>query len=271
MSYINNNKAAWEEAFEHRTKGWGDDNDKLLKKEPLYFFHDDIKAELRKLDLKGKSAAQFCCNNGREILSLVQEGIKNGVGFDIAENIIEQAKITAQNAEIKNCDFVACNILEIPEEYNQQFDLIFFTIGAITWFQDLNVLFRKVADCLKPNGFMFIHDFHPLFNMLPLPNEEEFDENNLNKLAFSYFRKEPWIETSGVGYISGEYESKVLTSYSHTMSDIINALSNNGLMTVTLSEYDYDIGLTEVYNKTGFPLSFYLLAKKYESVIQKNK
>ena len=29
-----------------------------------------------------------------------------------------------------------------------------------------------------------------------------------------------------------------------------------------LNEYDYDIGLTEAYDKKGFPLSFLLIAQK---------
>ncbi|MCB7062323.1 hypothetical protein [Enterocloster citroniae] len=36
---------------------------------------------------KGKTISQFCCNNGRELFSLIQLGAKDGVDFDIAENL----------------------------------------------------------------------------------------------------------------------------------------------------------------------------------------
>lgn len=68
-------------------------------------------SKIEKIDFKGKIIAQFCCNNGRELLSLMQLKSNYGVGFDIAENIIEQAKETARKANITNCDFVATNIL----------------------------------------------------------------------------------------------------------------------------------------------------------------
>lgn len=262
MDYIQENKAAWEEAFEHRHPGWGETNDVRLMQEHLPFFCPDVSKELETMDFRGKTVAQFCCNNGRELLSLLQLGAKNGVGFDIAENIIEQAVDTAQKAGIQNCKFVPCNILDIPAQYNESFDFIMFTIGAITWFDDLQQLFHKASDCLKPGGILLIHDFHPFMNMLAMPGEPAFDEQNLNQVAYSYFRKEPWIENEGMGYMSESYASKTFTSFSHTMADIINAIGSAQMRVVKLNEYDYDIGLTEAYDKKGFPLSFLLIAEK---------
>ncbi|NSI96714.1 class I SAM-dependent methyltransferase [[Clostridium] symbiosum] len=264
MSYIDNNKAAWEEAFEHKHEGWGEDNYKILQTETLPFFCDDMVKELQAMDFKGKSIAQFCCNNGRELLSLMQLGAKTGTGFDIAENIIGQAKDTARMADIKNCCFVSCSILDIDEQYHNCFDFILFTIGAITWFEDLQPLFQKVSDCLKPGGTLLIHDFHPIMNMLPMPGEPEFDENHLNRIVYSYFRSEPWIENEGMGYMSKQYPSKTFTSFSHTMSGIINAISRSQMRIVSLKEYDYDVGLSEVYDKKGFPLSYILTAEKMQ-------
>lgn len=262
MNYIQKNKAAWEEAFEHRHSNWGDENHKRLMNERLPFFHPDIVRELEKIDLKDKAISQFCCNNGRELLSMMQLGAKTGVGFDIADNIIKQAIDTAKKAGINNCSFVSCNILDIPNQYNGCFDLVLFTIGAITWFEDLKMLFQKVCDCLKPGGMMLIHDFHPLMNMLPMPGELEFDENNLNQIVYSYFRKEPWIENKGMEYMTEDYDSKTFISFSHTMSDIINAISAAQMRVVKLNEYDYDIGLSDLYDNKGFPLSYFLTAEK---------
>lgn len=262
MNYINTNKAAWEEAFEHRYTNWGDENYKILTAQKLPFLNSDVKKELEKIHFEGKSIAQFCCNNGRELLSIMQLGAKNGVGFDIAENIIEQARETATKAKLSNCEFIACNILDINEQYYNQFDFICFTIGAITWFENLNLLFEKVSKCLKPSGILFINDFHPFMNMLPTPDEDTFDANALNKIAYPYFRKEPWIENNGMGDITPQYDSKTFTSFSHTMSDIINSVVECGMNIQKLNEYSYDVGLTDIYDSKNYPLSYILLAKK---------
>lgn len=261
MNYIQGNKAAWEEAFDHKRPGWGEENHIRLLRETLPFFWPVVADELNAMDFHGKTVAQFCCNNGRELLSLMGLGPAEGVGFDIAENILAQGRETAEKAGVQNCRFVACNILDIPREYHGAFDFVFFTIGAITWFEDLGPLFQKVAECLKPGGTLLIHEAHPIMNMLPLPGEEGFDENRLNAVAYSYFRKEPWVENEGMGYISDAYPSKTFISFSHTLSDILNAISGAGMRLTKFNEYAYDIGLSDAYDGKGFPLSYLLTAE----------
>jgi ubiquinone/menaquinone biosynthesis C-methylase UbiE len=266
MNYIKTNKAAWEEVFDNRINNYGENNHEVLKSERFAFFDSDLKELIQSMDFRSKQVAQFCCNNGRELLSLVLDGgAASGTGFDIATNILAQAVETAERAGITNCEFVNCNILEIPEKYHDKFDFIFFTIGAIVWFKDLKLLFEKAGKCLKAGGTLLINDGHPFCFMLAHPGEPEFDENNLKKFDHSYFRKEPWVGNQ-MGYIAGDYENKssTFTDYSHTLGDIINALSANGMKTVKLDEYDYDVsdGNLNVYKGTGVPLSYILVAEK---------
>ncbi len=261
MDYIKSNKKAWEEAFEHRHEGWCGDMAERLKHEELPYLHECFRQALRALDLRGKTIAQFCCNNGREILSAMQLGPRSGVGFDIAENMVELARETARQADIP-CAFVARNILEIGAEHAGAFDLVFFTVGAITWFEDLEALFAVAARCLKPGGALLIHDFHPLVNMLPLPGEEAFDPDSPDRVAYSYFRTEPWLEQNSGEYMTSHKNSHTFTSFSHTMGSIVSAAAADGLRIVSLREFDFDIGMTDAYNGKGFPLSFILRADK---------
>lgn len=263
MDYIKSNKEAWEEAFDNRHPNWGDENYKRLMNEKLPFFNADVVCELNKIDFSGKTVAQFCCNNGRELLSLMQLNPEYGIGFDVAENILEQARDTAKKVNITNCNFVNTNILDINETYYNKFDFILFTIGALCWFKDLNALFDVVSKCLKKGGKLLINEHHPFFNMIPMEGQKEFDTNILNRLSYPYFKDEPWVENGGMSYISPLSKSKTFTSFSHTMSSIINSVINSGMNVKKLDEYDYDIGLTDVYDKKGYPLSFILIAQKY--------
>lgn len=94
--------------------------------------------------------------------------------------------------------------------------------------------------------------------------EENYDEEIPEKIVNSYFRKEPWIENSGMGYMTGKaYESKTFYSHSHTFSNILNSICQNGMLVKKLSEFDYDISNSFGHlNNKGIPLSYVLVCKK---------
>ena len=72
--YIEGNKAAWEEAFDNRDTSWGADITERIQNEEYPFFEKEMVDVLRKINTEGKTIGQFCCNNGRELLSLVKSG-----------------------------------------------------------------------------------------------------------------------------------------------------------------------------------------------------
>ena len=263
MDYIKSNKEAWEEAFEKRSKEWGADICTRLENEPYPFLEKELIEEIKEIDFTNKTISQFCCNNGRELLSIMKFGAKQGVGFDIAENMVSWANETAKKTNT-DCNFVASDILAIDKKYCNSFDVIFITIGALTWFEDLNLLFQKISLCLKAGGILIINEVHPITNMLGMPGEDNYDEMSPNKLVNSYFKEEPWIENSGMGYITkSSYKSKTFTSYSHTLSGIINSLSANRIFISKFREFDYDISSCfGELNNQGIPLSYIMIAKK---------
>ncbi|MCL2745755.1 MAG: class I SAM-dependent methyltransferase [Coriobacteriia bacterium] len=265
-SYIATNKQAWEEAFDLRKEGYGDDvASRLQKEEPFSFFENDVQDVLKGMDFAGKTIGHLCCNNGRELLSLMQSGAARGVGFDIAENIVDQARKITAEANIENCEFVVGNVLDIPDGYHDTFDFIFFTIGALPWIENLDLLFQKVTKLLRPSGILLINEGHPVTNMLAVPGEPDYDQKALDRAVYPYFKYEPWIELIGLEYMTGDSKplSQPLTSYAHTMGDIVTAIAQSGLRIQSLKEFSYDIGMvTEVYDSGPFPLSYVLLAAK---------
>lgn len=264
MNYIKKNKEAWEEAFARRAEGWGEDIKERWESEEYPFLQEMLISELESHDLKDKTIAHFCCNNGRELMSLMKFGAEVGIGFDIAENMVAFANMTAEEIGI-NCTFVATDILAIDEKYHDSFDYIFITVGALDWFADLSAFFKKVSQCLKEDGWLIINESHPVINMLAAKGESNYDEKIPNKLVNSYFKDEPWVENEGMYYMTERpYASKTFYSYSHTFAQIINSISQNGLDLKKLSEHSYDISdLFSELNDTGIPLSYVLVCQKH--------
>ncbi len=263
MDYISSNKEAWEEAFDNRSEGWGDDIPCRIKNEIFPFFEQEMIEVLKRHDLKDKTVAQFCSNNGRELLSLVKNsGAREGVGFDIAENQTDFANKKAGELDI-NCKFLSCNILDIGEEYFKRFDLILVTVGAISWFKSMNDFISIVSKCLLRDGILIINEMHPVTNMFGVQGEADFDESDPARLINSYFKNE-WIENSGIYYITKKrYESKTFTSYTHPFTKIINAVCKSGMRITRLDEFENDVsGLFTHLDNKEIPLSFILEAQK---------
>lgn len=262
MDLSSSNKAAWEEAFDRRSPDWDRDRIARLRTERLPFLDPDLATEFARTDLSGKAVGQFCCNDGRELLSVVMAGAASGVGFDIAENMVAYASACA--AELgAPCAFVATDVLAVPDAYRGAFDVALVTIGALTWFADPRAFFAKVAACVKPGGVLYLNDMHPATNLFAAPGEPRFDDGQPARVVDSYFRREPFIESQGIGYLSGRYESRTFTSYFYTFADLVGALVGNGFAIRSLLESERDIsGLFGGIADQGIPLSYLLVADR---------
>jgi ubiquinone/menaquinone biosynthesis C-methylase UbiE len=197
---------------------------------------------LRALNLAGKSVAQLCCNNGRELIS-VKNLFNAGrcVGFDISDDFIEQAR-ALNDAAKQDLEFVRVNVLEIPETFSAQFDLVYVTIGALGWLPDLETLMQTISRLLKPGGQVLIYEMHPMLDMFDA--DENANKNPL-ELKHSYFKRTPYVETGGLDYYGGSsYESKTMYWFHHKLSDVIGGTIRAGLKITAFDEFDFDISNT---------------------------
>ncbi len=265
--YIEGNKAAWEEAFDNRDASWGADISERIQNEEYPFFEKEMVDILRNIDTEGKTIGQFCCNNGRELLSLVKSGkAAKGIGFDIAENQVAFANEKAGELNLP-CTFEAVNVYDIDERYENQFDIVIITIGALCWFENLNRFFAIVAKCMKPGAVIVLNEQHPCTNMLASEGDDEFDPEHRKECHFSYFEHE-WTGNGGMYYMTlKSYHSKTFTDFTHSMSEIISGMCSNGIFITGLQEFDYDIsgGFTAI-DHSAFPLSMILQGKKICSI-----
>ena len=265
MSYINSNKSAWEEAFNKKKGNYAEDlvntlnnmNDPYLENPMIEFLNNE--------DLTHKVIGQFCCNNGRELLSISKRGVHHGIGFDIASNMIQYANETAKKTNLP-ITFVETNILEIDQTYYNRFDYLFITVGALCWFKDLMSFFSIVEKVLKKNGKLVINEAHPVVNSLAATDEDSFIIGHEKELVYDYFKTEPW-ETGSMGYMTeNQTLSSNFYSFSHSFGIIISSISQNNLIINSLTEYDYCIaGLVPHLDHQGLPLSYFLVATKSSS------
>jgi ubiquinone/menaquinone biosynthesis C-methylase UbiE len=259
------NRAAWNETAPiHATQNLED----LLEhfRVPGYScLHKPFEVErLQNLKLEGKAVVHLCCNNGRELIS-VKNLFNAGrcVGFDISDDFMEQARALNAAAN-QDVEFVRANVLEIPESFSAQFDLVYITIGALGWLPDLQVFLQTISRLLKTGGNVLIYEMHPILDMF---DADDAKQNPL-ELRHSYFKTAPYVETGGLDYYGGtSYESKTMYWFHYKLSDLIGGLIRSGLQITAFDEFDFDISNTFAHFdalEIKPPMCYILEARKYD-------
>jgi SAM-dependent methyltransferase len=108
---------------------------------------------------------------------------------------------------------------------------VFTTYGTIGWLPDLKPWAKVIAEKLKPGGVFYLAEFHPVVWMF---------DNDFTKIEYAYENKEVIVTENEGTYtdrnaaISGkEY------SWNHSISEVLNALINEGLQLEFFNEHMY--------------------------------
>ncbi|WP_420862865.1 class I SAM-dependent methyltransferase [Algirhabdus cladophorae] len=254
------NRAAWQEAAPIHQKL----NQARLEeafKTPGYSCLKPVETRiLKRLDVAGKDVAQMCCNNGRELLSAKNMGAARCVGFDGAQNFLDQGCALAKAANL-DVQFEWCDAYEIPPQFHGTFDIVMITIGVLGWMPDIDGFFASVAQLLKPGGALFIHEHHPVTVMVkPGPAEAPVE------WELSYFASAPYVDTNGLDYYGGtRYDALPNYSYSHKLSDILMGAVKCGLLLEDFEERPDHISnawWNVEASDIGLPMSYTLVLRR---------
>jgi 2-polyprenyl-3-methyl-5-hydroxy-6-metoxy-1,4-benzoquinol methylase len=185
-------------------------------------------------DVTGKTLLHLQCHFGLATLSFARMGAKV-TGMDFSEEGIKAAQeLAKQIGQEHNSRFLCCDVLELDEHLNGQFDIVFTSYGVITWLSNLDRWAQIVAKFLKPGGKFFIAEIHPT-GML-------FDNDQSGwQIKYDYFhREEPLILQDYHDYADPNFKPQEKThDWIWSMSDILRALWKAGLTITDFQEYPF--------------------------------
>jgi len=225
QSYFEQNKQSWNK----RT---------AIHKDSAFYNLDSFKkgkSSLNKIELEelgdvtGKSLLHLQCHFGMDTMSWARAGA-DCVGVDLSDEAINLAKKI--NGELKlNAEFVCCNVYDLKQHLNKNFDIVFTSYGTIGWLPDLDIWAEIVSYFLKPGGTFYIADFHPALWMM---------DENFEKIKYNYFNAEVITEEISGTYTDREAPIKSIEhGWNHPFAEIINALINHKLQIVQFNEFSY--------------------------------
>jgi 2-polyprenyl-3-methyl-5-hydroxy-6-metoxy-1,4-benzoquinol methylase len=186
--------------------------------------------ELNELgDVSGKKILHLQCHFGMDTLSLARMGAEV-TGVDFSDAAIEEAKKLTVQSGLK-ARFIQANVYDLPSVLNEKFDIVFTSYGVIGWLPDLQLWATVIDNFLKPGGFFYMAEFHPVVWML----DEDFKE-----VKYYYHNKELIeVELEGT-YADREADLKGKEySWNHSISEVLNALLSKNLQLQFFNEHSY--------------------------------
>jgi 2-polyprenyl-3-methyl-5-hydroxy-6-metoxy-1,4-benzoquinol methylase len=120
--------------------------------------------------LAGLDVCHLQCHIGTDSLSLARAGARvTGVDFSASALASAQRLASRHGIDVR---WVECDVLDARRAVSGDFDVVYTSIGTITWLQDLSRWADQVAALLRPGGVFYIRDGHPMLYCLDSAAED---------------------------------------------------------------------------------------------------
>ena len=234
QKYLKINKESWNNKVKFHVESDFYNMDGFLKGETsLNSIELDILG-----DVTGKEILHLQCHFGQDTLSFGRMGAKP-TGVDISDKAIDKARELSAEMGI-DASFICCDIYDLEQHLDKQFDVVFTSYGTIGWLPDMNRWAQIVSKFLKPGGQFVFVEFHPVVWM--------FDDN-FEKIQYDYFNTGVIQETESGTYAEKEADlTQEYIMWNHSMSDVINNLIKHDVIIESIQEFDYSP--YDCFNKT---------------------
>lgn len=181
------------------------------------------------MDITGQHILHLQCHFGLDSLSMQRMGAQV-TGVDFSAPAIYKARSLAKELNL-SATFIESDVYQVPEAFNNQFDIVFTSYGTITWLPDLKKWAEVIRRTLKPGGKLIFVEFHPFVWM--------FDDE-IKNIIYSYFNTKPIVEMADTTYADHNIPlGTECVTWNHSLSEVIQSLLDKKLMIRFFEEYDY--------------------------------
>ncbi len=223
------NRAWWDESVPHHVASASYDVPSFLRG----------KSSLRPLEIRamgsvrGKALLHLQCHFGLDTLSWARRGAV-ATGADFSLPAIRAARRLARKAGIQ-ATFIHSNVYDLPDSLEGRFDLVYTGKGAIGWLPDATRWAASVGRALKPGGKFFLIEDHPIAEVF----NNDGAATRLEPRS-PYFGGRPVREeVEGTYATSATMRHHVNYGWIHPVSEILSALTTNGLEIESVQEYPF--------------------------------
>ncbi|MDP8901455.1 MAG: class I SAM-dependent methyltransferase [Actinomycetota bacterium] len=185
-------------------------------------------------DVSGKELLHLQCHFGKDTLGWARRGARV-TGLDFSAPAIEAARGLAAEIGVE-AEFVRSDVYEAREALGgRTFDVVYTGLGALNWLPDIERWAGVAAGLVRPGGSLYLAEFHPFADI--------FGDDDLTVEHDYFHTEEPqiWDEPGTYADLEAETEHNVTYEWNHTLSDVVTALIDAGLVLQFLHEHDHTL------------------------------
>ena len=190
-------------------------------------------------DVANQRLLHLQCHFGLDTLSWARRGA-HVTGMDFSPEAIAYARRLSDETQVAG-DFVCSDLYELRNHLNAPgaFDIVFTSYGVLCWLPDLGPWGELIAHYLRPGGYFYIVEAHPTARMFPV--EEDMPQAGAFRPFFPYFHDPAGLRfPAGADYVDeGARHTVDEHGWQHSLGDIVNALTSQGLRVDFLHEFPY--------------------------------
>lgn len=180
-------------------------------------------------DVAGKDVLHLQCHLGLDAVSLTRLGARV-IGVDFSAGALDQARAIAARCGV-DVEFVQADATDLPPALHGRFDLVYATIGILTWIEDVDAWMRSVRGALRQGGRLLLVDVHPLFSMFASldPLEADFPYATAGPVHLD----DPGSYADATAAVS----ATATVEFAHSLGEIVTAAVGAGLQVERVDEH----------------------------------
>jgi SAM-dependent methyltransferase len=229
--YIETNRANWDSRVGFHESGYGLD---AFRRDPSHL-SDVVRFDLPRLgEVDGLDGVHLQCHIGTDTLSLARLGARM-TGLDFSAPALAVARRLAAECGAP-IEYVESELYGAPDVLGRErFDFVFTGVGALCWLPHVRRWAQVVAALLRPGGFLFIREGHPVLWALADPRPD-----GLVVVEHPYFETPGTVFHETTTYVEheGELASPTTVSFNHGLAQIVTAIMDAGLRVTLFEEHD---------------------------------
>lgn len=227
--YLEVNRKNWDSRVPIHLTGYSLEK---FRSDPTYI-SDVVRFDLPLLPpVQGLEGIHLQSHIGTDTISLIRLGAKM-TALDFSAPALEAAKALAEELG-HELETINTDVYSAPTHVAKNFDFVYTGIGALCWLPNIEQWAEVVAQLVKPGGFLFLREGHPM-----LWSIGDSRPNGDLAIELDYFEGQVFETIEEDTYAGeGKVEHSRQISFNHSLSEIFNALWRN----------DFDIKVFEEHS-----------------------